>query len=133
MARILCALPSGADLRETIFSQAGDWISSHKAEEWSRDADDAVIGQRVSPACYIPNAFLASLYLAWKYAGDFEAGIIANTNVGGENCHRGAVIGAMLGGATGRDRLPTRFVEGIQDGPGLHLRIDALLACSKSS
>ena len=133
LAKILCALPSGADLRETIVSQAGDWISSHKAEEWSREADDVVIGQRLSPACYIPNAFLASLYLAWKYADDFEAGVIANTNVGGENCHRGAVIGALLGGAAGVDSLPTRFVEGIQDGTALHLRIDALLACLQVS
>ena len=91
-----------------------------------------MIGQRLSAACYIPNAFLASLYLAWKYADDFEAGVIANTNVGGENCHRGAVIGAMLGGAAGRDRLPRRFVEGIQDGPALHLRIDALLAACRT-
>jgi ADP-ribosylglycohydrolase len=132
LAKILCALPSGADLRETIVSQAGDWLSSHEAEEWSREADDVVIGQRLSPACYIPNAFLASLYLAWKYADDFEAGVIANTNVGGENCHRGAVIGAMLGGTAGRNRLPTRFVEGIQDGPALHLRIDALLAARRT-
>ena len=128
LARILCALPSGADLRETIFAEAGDWISSNKAEEWSRDADDVVIGERLSAACYIPNAFLASLYLAWKHADDFEAGVIANTNVGGENCHRGAVIGAMLGGAAGMDRLPTRFVAGIQDGPSLHSQITALLA-----
>ena len=133
LARILCALPSGADLRETIFSQASDWISSHKVKKWSREADDVVIGQRLSPACYIPDAFLASLYLAWKYADDFEAGVIANTNLGGENCHRGAVIGALLGGAAGVDRLPTRFVEGIQDGPALHLRIDALLACLQVS
>jgi ADP-ribosyl-[dinitrogen reductase] hydrolase len=132
LAKILCALPSGADLRETIVSQAGDWFSSHEAEEWSREADDVVIGQRLSPACYIPNAFLASLYLAWKYADNFEAGVIANTNVGGENCHRGAVIGAMLGGTAGRNRLPTRFVEGIQDGPALHLRIDTLLAARQT-
>jgi hypothetical protein len=38
----------------------------------------------------------------------------------------------MLGGTAGRNRLPTRFVEGIQDGPALHLRIDALLAARRT-
>ncbi len=87
-----------------------------------------MVGQWLSPACYIPGAFAASLYLAWKYADDFESGIIANTNVGGENCHRGAVIGALLGGAAGREGLPKRLVEGIHDSSLLRARIDALVA-----
>ena len=132
LARILCVLPAGADLRAAIFEEAGDWISRKNAEEWSGDPDDVVVGQRLSPACYIAGAFPASLYLAWKHADDFEAGVIANTNVGGENCHRGSVIGALLGGAAGMDRLPTRFATGIQDGASLHSQITALLACSKS-
>lgn len=33
--------------------------------------------------------------MAWKYAGDFAAGVIASANVGGDNCHRGAVVCAL--------------------------------------
>ena len=127
LARILCDVCSGADLRESIVAEADDWLSRDKAEQWSLDPDDVVVGQWLSPACYIPGAFAASLYLAWKYADDFESGIIANTNVGGENCHRGVVIGALLGGAAGREGLPTRLVEGIHDSPLLRTRIDALV------
>jgi ADP-ribosyl-[dinitrogen reductase] hydrolase len=130
LARILCAVCSGADLRQTILAEAGDWLSMRKAVEWSRDPDDTVVGEILSPACYVPGAFVASLYLAWKYAGDFEGGVIANTNVGGENCHRGAVIGALLGGVAGRDRLPARLIEGVHEAAALHTRIDALIGAT---
>ena len=128
LARILSRVAAGADLRVAIFEEAGDWISRKSAEEWSRDPDDVVVGQRLSPACYIPGAFPASLYLAWKHAHDFEGGVIANTNVGGENCHRGVVVGALLGGALGMGRIPSRFVDGIQNAPALRRQIDALTA-----
>jgi hypothetical protein len=43
----------------------------------------------------------AALYLAWKYHDDFAAGLTANATVGGDNCHRGAVVGSLLGVAEG--------------------------------
>ncbi len=43
----------------------------------------------------------------------------ANANVGGDNCHRGAVIGARLGAAAGTARIPVRFCEGLHDGAAL--------------
>lgn len=95
-----------APLREAIRSQAGDWISGNKADAWSSQPDERVIGQRFSPACYIAEAMPASLYLAWKYHEDFEAGVVANAMVGGDNCHRGAVVGALLGTACG---VPEKF------------------------
>ncbi|MEO6742821.1 MAG: ADP-ribosylglycohydrolase family protein, partial [Chthoniobacteraceae bacterium] len=127
LARILCAVSAGADLREAIFEHASDWFSKRKAELWSREADEVVIGHRVSPACYIADAFPASLYLAWKYADDFDSGVIANANVGGDNCHRGAVVGALLGAATGLVGMPSRFVEGLHDAVRLRQQVDALV------
>jgi ADP-ribosyl-[dinitrogen reductase] hydrolase len=111
--QIVAAVLRGSGLREAIFEHGSDWLSKRKAEQWSREPDEVVIGRRVSPACYIADAFPASLYLAWKYADDFEAGVVANANVGGDNCHRGAVLGAMLGAAAGWDRIPSRFVNGL--------------------
>ena len=75
---------------------AGDWFSSRKAASWSHQPDTHVIGQRFSPACYIDQAFPAALYLAWKYFSDFPLALQANAEVGGDNCHRGVVIGALL-------------------------------------
>ena len=128
LARIVCAVLDGGDLRDAIFEYARDWFSKRKATDWSREPDAVVIGHRVSPACYIADAFPASLYLAWKYAGDFEAGVIANANVGGDNCHRGAVVGALLGAAVGKARIPPRFMDGMHNAAAMRLHIERLLA-----
>jgi len=56
-----------------------------------------IIGQVLSPACYINQAFPAALYLAWKYHDDLGSAILANARVGGDSCHRGAVIGSLVG------------------------------------
>ena len=66
-------------------------------ERMNRDrrSDLHVIGGLLSPACYIDHSFPAVLYLAARYSDDFEAALVANTNVGGDNCHRGALLGAQ--------------------------------------
>lgn len=110
LTRMLVAVHGGEPLREAILSHASDWISAAKVARWSREPDEVVIGERLSPACYIPDAFPAALYLAWKYADDFAAGVCANAQVGGDNCHRGAVIGALLGLANG---VPAAWREGL--------------------
>ncbi|MFK7852122.1 MAG: ADP-ribosylglycohydrolase family protein [Akkermansiaceae bacterium] len=101
LARLLFRMHEGLPLREAIQREAGDWISGTKAEKWSSQPDTHVIGQRFSPACYIAESMPASLYLAWKYHNDFDAAITANAMVGGDNCHRGAVVGALLGASQG--------------------------------
>ena len=110
LVQILAAVRAGEPLRDAILTHASDWISSAKVAAWSKEPDETVIGRRLSPACYIPDAFPAALYLAWKYADDFAAGICANAQVGGDNCHRGAVVGALLGEANG---VSTRWRDGL--------------------
>ncbi|MEP6672996.1 MAG: ADP-ribosylglycohydrolase family protein [Chthoniobacter sp.] len=133
LTRVLCKVAAGADLREAIFEHGTDWFSQRKAEQWSREPDEVVIGQRVSPACYIADAFPASLYLAWKYADDFAAGVIANTNVGGDNCHRGAVVGALLGAACGLAGIPSRFVDHLHYSALLRQHLDTLVHAGSSA
>lgn len=101
LARLLFRIAEGMPLREAIQKEAGDWISGTKAEKWTSQPDTHIIGQRFSPACYIDESMPASLYLAWKYHDDFNAGISANAMVGGDSCHRGAVVGSLLGAANG--------------------------------
>jgi ADP-ribosylglycohydrolase len=117
----------GLPLRESILAHGGDWFSQRKARDWSAEPDEVVIGRRVSPACYIAEAFPASLYLAWKYADDFEGGVTANANVGGDNCHRGAVIGALIGGAVGVSKTPPRYVNDLDDSPRLRTQIETIV------
>ena len=100
LVRLHAAIGSGkGSLEEALFEEASDYISRRKVEAWSKKSDEVVIGKIFSPACYIKDAFPAALYLVWKYARDFSGGIIANANLGGDNCHRGAVVGSLLGAA----------------------------------
>jgi ADP-ribosylglycohydrolase len=105
LARLLKSITAGTPLREAIAREAGDWFSTRKAERWATRPDDEIIGSVLSPACYIDQAFPAALYLAWKYHDQFDGGVIANAMVGGDNCHRGAVVGSILGAANDIDAL----------------------------
>jgi len=113
-ARILLAVETGTGLREAIFEHASGWAGERKFSQWAKEPDEAVIGQRLSPACYIKDAFPAALYLSWKYADNFSSGIIANTHCGGDNCHRGAVVGALLGM---ENEIPARWLESLKKRP----------------
>ena len=102
LTRLLLAVAAGQSLREALKTEAGSvGFSTRQAERWASLPDEVVVGQKLSPACYIDQAFPAALHLAWRHAEDFSAGIIANAMVGGDNCHRGAVVGALLGAALG--------------------------------
>jgi ADP-ribosylglycohydrolase len=56
-----------------------------------------VVGETLSTACYLPESFTASLYFAWKYFDDFSLAVLANAKAGGDNCHRGVVVGSIVG------------------------------------
>lgn len=60
-------------------------------------SDFEIVGGVFTSACYITGSWPSVLYFAFKYCGDVEQALIANTNVGGDNVHRGAVLGAILG------------------------------------
>ena len=84
-----------------------------KSVRRNQSADLDVIGGLLSPACYVDQSFPSVLYLAARYSNDFERALVANTNVGGDNCHRGAVLGALLGAALGFEAIPKRWIDGL--------------------
>jgi ADP-ribosylglycohydrolase len=86
----------------------------HPLAKWLGEPDDFVIGPRLSTACYVEDSVPAVLYLALKYAGDLQKALIVNTNLGGDNAGRGAVLGALLGAAHGLDGFPDRWVQGLK-------------------
>ena len=114
MTHILYSLREGLDLRKALDSHAKPWASSGQFDTWTHFSDRSVIGRQLTMACYLPESFTASLYLCWKYAEDFSAGIIANAYCGGDNCHRGAVVGALLGAANG---VPKKWIQGLINVP----------------
>jgi ADP-ribosyl-[dinitrogen reductase] hydrolase len=93
------------DLRTVVIEEASDWVSAAKLADWDRRCgatggacpDRGVVGRVLSPACYIDEAFPAALFLACRHGDDCAGGVRANALCGGDNCHRGAVVGALLG------------------------------------
>jgi len=47
-----------------------------------------------------------------KYFGDFRQAMIANINLGGDNCNRAVLIGFLLG-CTHRERIPEEWINGL--------------------
>lgn len=79
--------------------------------------DNTVVGMHYSSACYVDYAVPATLYLALKYQDAPEKGLIANTMCGGDNCGRGAVLGALLGAVNGLGGWPFRWLDGLLHPP----------------
>ena len=53
--------------------------------------------------------------------------LIANANIGGENVHRGAVLGAILGARAGDENLPTGLKSGLYEKDAIAKEIDLFI------
>ena len=72
--------------------------------------DEEVVGGIFSKACYINDSWPSILFLLHKYLAEPEQALLANTNLGGENCHRGSVLGVLLG-LVSADGLDSHFAK----------------------
>lgn len=114
-AALLARVILGADLR-TAVAEAGKSIGVDLpglAAKHGAGPATAVVGRVFSSACYIEHSFPSLLYLAYVHASDPEAALIANTNAGGENCHRGSALGALMGAAHGMKAWPARWADAL--------------------
>jgi len=78
-----------------------------------------------TPRPHPADSYPSMLYLAYKHADSFEGAVLANTNAGGENCHRGAALGALMGSALGEKAIPKRLIEGLAASGEIKKEIDA--------
>jgi ADP-ribosyl-[dinitrogen reductase] hydrolase len=76
--------------------------------------DHAVVGGNFKTSCTINQSIPGLTYLAMKYGDTPETALIRNTNLGGDNCHRGAILGALLGAAHGMSAWPKKWVDGLK-------------------
>jgi ADP-ribosylglycohydrolase len=111
---ILFDVLDGKALDSAIFACCDSGALPSALKTWLSLPDEGVVGGLLSPACYVDDAVPATLYFASKYASDPEAGLIANANVGGDNCHRGAVLGALLGAAHTTGVWPQRWLDALR-------------------
>jgi len=76
-------------------------------------------------ACYISSNYPSMIHFASKYADNFEGGLLANSNCGGENVHRGCVLGALLGAHVGESQIPEHLKEELHDAALIRKQIEA--------
>jgi ADP-ribosylglycohydrolase len=113
---ILLTVLNGTPLKTAITERLDaqdNPLLGHPYKAYLKDPDEWVIGPRFSTACYVEHSVPAVVYLALKYHADPQAALIANTNLGGDNAARGAVLGALLGAEHGVEKFPRRWVDGL--------------------
>lgn len=88
--------------------------------------DRDVVGGRFSTACYIADSWPSVLYLAYRYLDNPKTALVANTNLGGDNVHRGAVLGAIVSLACGR--TVDEWFDQLYESQAIASEIAALLA-----
>lgn len=93
-------------------------------------SDRDVVGGKYSTACYISDSWPSLLYLAFKYLDDPKSALLANTNLGGDNVHRGAVLGGIVSLACGR--TVDEWLEQLVDYRAIDSEIQALLSQRQS-
>ena len=102
---------------EEMIDRRQHGLLGHPIRKWLAEPDNQVVGRRIGSACYVEDSIPATVYLALKYHNNFRSGLIANTNLGGENAGRGAVLGAILGAANGLEAIPSYWISGLKHPP----------------
>lgn len=90
--------PLNASVEEAL-EKAASVIAGTKLDKLvnQQKGDSYVVGRLYSLACYISDSWPSVCYLASKYYEDPKKALLINTNLGGENAHRGSVLGTIVG------------------------------------
>ena len=92
--------------------------------------DGMIIGGKFSAACYITDSWPGVLYLALKYMEDPRKALLVNANLGGDNVHRGIVLGALLGLVKPSDTIP--FYDELTENEAITREIEMFYKSSQS-
>ena len=65
--------------------------------------------------CAIYHQLPAAYYLASRFSGDFEQGVLQALNGGGQNQARSILTGALIGAQVGLVGIPKRFLDGLEN------------------
>jgi len=99
--KLLCGLMDGPDEDgvKALLIEAGKGSQDFDLVELVKRnlPDNQVVGHIFSRACYISDSWPVVLYLAYKYQNDPWQALKVNTNLGGDNVHRGMVLGVLFG------------------------------------
>jgi ADP-ribosyl-[dinitrogen reductase] hydrolase len=92
-------------------------------ERLAREPEDEVVLKIFATACYPEHGLPLLLYQAARHKFDVEASLLANANAGGDNVHRGMILGMIVGAAN--KETPEHLMKGLADYDELKKEIDA--------
>jgi ADP-ribosylglycohydrolase len=128
--QLLCGLLDGPDeagAKALLLEASIGLTSTNLASLLKRNVpDNQVVGQVFSRACYISDSWPVVLYLACKYQHDPWQALRVNTNLGGDNVHRGIVLGTLLGLQS--DTVATSWFEQLVDHKLIAEEIEKLIS-----
>ena len=95
--------------------------------------EETLTRSRLATACYPEHGLPMLLYLAVRHNFDIEQSLLANTYAGGDNVHRGMVLGLLLGAAS--NEVSQSLKTGLLDHAVLAKEIEAFaeLAMNKNA
>ncbi|MDO6822924.1 ADP-ribosylglycohydrolase family protein [Marinobacter sp. 1_MG-2023] len=132
---LLCGLMEGSDEEgvKALLSEAGKGAKGLDVAALVKRnlPDNQVVGRIYSPACYISDSWPIVLYLAYKYRSDPWLALRVNTNLGGDNVHRGMVLGAILGLIS--DDVAARWFDQLKDHEAIGREIAALISAAAAA
>jgi len=129
---LLCGLMDHPDDAAALFAEAGKGKRGvDVAGLVKRNLSDyQVVGRLYSSACYISDSWPVVLYLAYKYRSDPWLALRMNANLGGDNVHRGMVLGTLLGLLN--DEASTRWFDQLVDADAINAEVTALISAATS-
>ena len=74
--------------------------------------EDEILGTVFTTGCYTEHSIPVLSYLLSKHDFDFKSCILANVNAGGDNVHRGILLGMLAGAAN--NEIPQDLKEGLK-------------------
>ncbi|MDE2367298.1 MAG: ADP-ribosylglycohydrolase family protein [Betaproteobacteria bacterium] len=90
-----------------------------------RHPEHEVVRSLFATACYPEHGLPLLLYLIIKHDLGVEESLLANANAGGDNVHRGMIMGLIVGASN--DELPGHLIEGLVARDALKTEIDAFV------
>ena len=91
----------------------------------SENEIEEVVQKKFGIVCYPEHGLPLLLFLAAKSNFSLEKSLLANANAGGDNVHRGAVLGLLVGAATEQSDFPEHLSQGLLESKAIEEEITA--------
>ncbi len=113
VSEIVSMLVRGATLEDvlyTIMTPDRHFSLAYPYRRWIKNREEESAINMMGRFARLEEAVPLSIYLSLKYAGDLKGALLANANIGGETCGRGALIGMFMGAQCGLKNMPQEML-----------------------